>query len=204
MRFLKVAGAMGPETTKAFVEVAERVKSVKLGEHDATPVTEESLRTACGANGTLVLYSDAPTAQCMSRLASFCHAAGLATWAGDTAKVKPEAFGVGSKMEFLPTDPTNIVAESLLHQPRRKPATTIPDSNFLLKPETLAAMSPAQRHAFAVNIEKANELDDANLTDFKNRMANKARVLKMASRQKVLDFMDKLAEEDRHILPTSP
>ncbi len=200
MRFLKVAGAMGPETIKAFVEVAKRVKSVKLGEHDATPVTVDSLHTSCGANGDLVLYSDSKTAQCMSRLAAFCHMAGLQTWAGDTTKVKPEHFGVGFKMEFLLTDPTHIVTGALLHQPRRKPALYTLDSSFLLKPETLAAMSPAQRHQFAVNIKKANELDEVNLNDFINRMANKARTLKMDSRRKVLDLMDQLAEQDRRIM----
>ena len=199
MRFLKVAGAMGPETTKAFIEVAERVKSVKLGEHDATPVTEENVRISCGAQGALVLYSDSETAQCMSRIAAFCHQAGLATWAGDTAKVSPDSFGVGGKMEFLTNEPANIVANALLKQPRRKSAATIPDSMFLLKPESLAELTPLQRHVMAQNITRANELDAENLHDFKNKVENKARGLKKSSRQKVLEYMAVLAAEDLRI-----
>jgi len=199
MRFLKVAGEMGPKTVQALVDVSARVKSVKLGEQDTTPVTEENIRAACEFNGSLVLYSDSPNPQCLSRITAFCHRVGLQTWAGDTKDTPTMLFGASSKVSFLAVDPDNVLANALLHQPRRKTLAAKPDSMVLLKPETLAELTPLQRHRLAQNITRADELDAADLHDFKNKVENKARGLKKSSRAKVLEYMDQLAAEDLRI-----
>lgn len=193
MRFLKIAGGMGPKTLKSFAELAAQV-GTQLGENDTSQVNEDSIRVAC-ADGALTVFKDS-NPQCLTGLSGFCHRVGLRTWTGDTAKTPPDTVGGGQKLEFLAEDPADIVAHAIDHQPKRKSRATVATLDFL-SPEALAELSPVQRRAIIQRISDANALDDKALKDFENKVVNAAKGLRPTSRQKVLDFMDQLAQKDK-------
>ena len=197
MRFLKVAGEMGPKTVKALADMVGKIKSVKLGEAYPLEVSEDGIRAACGnSNGPLVLYSDSPNVQCMTKVSAFCHQIGLETWCGDTLTSNPKSYGENRRVRFVDTDPVDLMEKTLLHQPVRKNAKKKVCVALLMKPENLAEYTPNERKAFSLSIERANALDLEDLHDFKNEVENRAGRLKKGSRKLVLQYMDKLAAKD--------
>lgn len=190
MRYLKIAGEIGPKGEQGLLKLIENKGGVYLGENDKSEINDETLRSAVNEEG-LVLYCSNPNPQSMSDVTRYCGKIGLLTKPGDTISLPVKSCTLPKKgLKFVSEDPAFVIETAMSSQKRAK------KTNVVIQPEALVTLSPFMRNQMALNLVKAAALDQADLVNFKNEVENKAKRLCPSSRKMVLDYMDELAKKD--------
>ena len=168
MRYVKIAGELGPKGEAGLLTVISRTKGVRLGTLDTTAIDRESVRTACMDDG-LTLFTTNPNPQALSAISAYCGKIGLAVRSADTTRllVKDCQLGKGG-LRFVAIDPPNYVHATTPKQIRRQSANLSAKCfslSDLANPATYLALGTVENITTAIKMAThAKETIDAENT----------------------------------------
>ena len=197
MRYVRIAGEIGPKGEAGLLGIISRTKGIRLGQQDTTPIDGEALRTACMAEG-LTLFTTNPNPQALSAISAYCGRIGLTTRSADTSKLLVKDCRLAVKgLRFIAGDPEGLVEKAMGRVVRKQTAKTPAKCFFLpdlANPATYLALGTVENIATAIKMAThAKDTIEAENTRRRTAMETSLKKATPAELDAVEQFISNLA-----------